>query len=285
MAEPTISELLGVSDSQNIIITDNRLERGKRNSLIGNLRSLPLLYRLGLTDYTFNNHWIHRMNITKRQRSVTASYMWKDVGEGSKEYDFDLIPKFRYHVLDEEEKFNSLEEELDTLVMAANQQTEDTQRTTSVRDFIDSDIRRKILLVPEEFHFKGESHGRQVGDYEDFVTVRYEDLLNRYMDTKSFQLSSFNSKNIVIRELEDEFFRSQGYASEDIKTLFDVTQIPESFSTREHIRNLSKPYTVERNKLIRTLFYPWTDCDSGEFSPFTKTLLKSVYIFKLQRWQ
>lgn len=273
VANTNLTELLGISKDQDLAVFDSRVARGKRNSLIGNLRSIPLLYRLGMENYNFKPHWIHRRPVKKEGKRLTDSYIWEDAGEYPLVYDFQLAPPFKYFP-------NIRNLPSDQLVASTNHKTEEHHDTdVSVRTLLDANINRKVFLLPNNnFRFEGESHGRKIADYGDIVPLDYDKILREYMNEMNLTAPAFKSKNIRLIELEEQFYREKGQTVDRLGDLFNIDKIPEGFPTYQILERFARSYILNKSKLIQTCLYPWVDAES--FNRFTQRVLQSEYIVR-----
>ncbi|WP_141212975.1 hypothetical protein [Halorubrum sp. Ea1] len=251
--------IAGISTDSIIVMTDSATGGSDRGNM-GWLRSLPLLSKWGVTDYTFPNSWL----------GYGSSVTFDEVLNGEDNcFEYSITPglEFTYHLYGSDSTWSEISEQ--HLCQYTNQEVENKGKSSTTQKLIrayNEDQLDKLFLVVDRSDFRLDDADRKkplTETIENVAEFGYEGAAIYYIqhELPTHYLSLDETLNIWIHEAAVEYATSMDREPTRIADLFEFSEVHPSVRTWDFFEFLASQVTRDDMEHIQATIRPWVEAD------------------------
>lgn len=265
----------GISTENRVIHIIDPLTAGNEKGFgMGYLRSLPLLLRYGVTQFTFPRGWL------SAKSTDTFDAVVEEQSDGK--FRYTAIPDlaFDYVLIDTGRKADTLE--FDSLCQVTNQDLEDAQASSTTHKLMNAHKADRInelfvLTDTADFRIQGTVAQKPMAeDVERISQLDYTDLAQKYIN-QTFErplLSLGETRNIWLHHAAEEYEEVMGSEPSRIRDLFEFDVLEPGIRTLDVLEFLASDIAKEDPAHIGAVTRPWVESDNSVIETYIRNALQ-----------
>ncbi len=255
----SVDSIEGISTDSIVVMTDPATAGSDRGNM-GWLRSLPLLARRGISNYTFPNTWL----------SYGSSVTFDEVLDGEESpFEYTAVPdiEFNYHLYGAESTWGDISAQ--HLCQYTNQEVEQKGKSSTTQKLIrayNEGQLDELFLVVDGSDFRLDDAEQQkpltetIGNVAEFG---YEGAATYYIkhELPTHYLPLDETLNIWLHEAAIEYATKMDREPTRIADLFEFSEVHPDVRTWDFFEFLATQVTRDETDHIQATVRPWVEAD------------------------
>jgi len=265
----------GISTENRVIHIIDPLTSGNEKGYgMGYLRSLPLLLKYGVTQFTFPQGWL--------TASSTETFDAVVEEHDERRFRYTAIPdlQFDYILIDTDRRAETLE--FDHLCQVTSQHLEDTQTSSTTHKIMEAYKKNNIgelfiLTDSDDFKMQGTVTQKPMAEDIDRISqLDYTDLAQQYINEnfEKLRLSLGETCNIWLHHAAAEYEDVMESEPTQIRDLFEFDILKPGIRTWDVLEFLASDIAKEDPDHIEAVTRPWVESDNSVIETYIRNALQ-----------